>query len=185
MKLATDEDLALGIQRGQTGDLVTLVERHYSILMGYLYRMTGGNRMLSEDMAQETFLRVLKGIGGYQYPRPFKPWLYAIAANLTRNFFKQADTRHTISAEDEAYGETHNDLDSPEGSLLASDEAQQVVGALKLLPTHQREVVILRYYQELSLGEIAEILDIPVGTVKSRLSLGLRRLREAMEVQNQ
>jgi len=181
----SDEVLALGIQQGQSGDLVALVERHYSALMGYLYRMTGGNRMLSEDMAQETFLRVMQGIASYQFPRPFKPWLYAIATNLARNFFKQADTRHTISAQDSTFEQTDDPFISPEVSVLAYDESQQVIHALKSLPAHQREVVILRYYQELSLAEIAEILNIPVGTVKSRLSLGLRKLREVMEQQNQ
>ena len=64
--------------------------------------------------------------------------------------------------------------------MLFGDETQQVILAMRRLPEHQREAVILRYFQELSLAEIAEILDVPVGTVKSRLSLGLGRLREML-----
>lgn len=175
----SDEELALGIQQGRTQDLAALVERHYSALVGYLYRMTGGDRMLGEDMAQDTFLRVLRSISSYQYPRAFKPWLYAIATNLTRNYQTSADSRRTQAVDEDA--ETVLQTDAPEDVLLADDEAQDVMRALALLPLHQREVVVLRYYQELSLNEIADSLNIPVGTVKSRLSLGLRRLRDVLE----
>ncbi len=178
-----DEVLALGIQRGDISDLSALVQRHYDSLVGYLYRLNGGDRMLSEDMAQETFLRVLKGIQGYEYPRPFKPWLYAIATNLARNHFKRADTRRTVSAEADAL-DTHAADDLPEAALVADDETRVLIAALDSLPDHQREVIMLRYTQELSLAEIAAALDIPVGTVKSRLSLGLRRLRAEIEEQN-
>jgi RNA polymerase sigma-70 factor (ECF subfamily) len=67
---------------------------------------------------------------------------------------------------------------------MSRDEERQVAAALMSLPDHQREAVILRYYQELSLAEIAEALNIPVGTVKSRLSLGLGRLRSMLEEEN-
>jgi RNA polymerase sigma-70 factor (ECF subfamily) len=176
----SDEELGRGVQQGEKGALVCLVDRHYDALIGYLYRLNGGDRMLSEDMVQETFLRVLRGIGGYDYPRPFKPWLYAIATNLARNHYKRADTRYAVTAEDEAL-EIRDPGAQPEESLALDDETRDLVTALRVLPDHQREVIILRYCQELSLAEIAETLDIPVGTVKSRLSLGLRRLREVME----
>lgn len=176
----TDEALAQGVQQGRTSDLATLVERHYDALMGYLYRMTGGNRMLSEDVAQETFARVLRDIASYCYPRPFKPWLYAIATNLARNHFKSADTRRTISTETGDLPAGDNRVISPEDALTAGDETRTLLNALTKLPAHQREVIVLRYSQELPLAEIAAALDIPVGTVKSRLSLGLRRLREVL-----
>jgi RNA polymerase sigma-70 factor (ECF subfamily) len=66
---------------------------------------------------------------------------------------------------------------------LVGAEARHVAAMVKMLPDHQREALILRYYQNLSLNEIAGALDVPVGTVKSRLSLGLRRLREMMELE--
>jgi RNA polymerase sigma-70 factor (ECF subfamily) len=180
--MLTDEDLALGVQQGRTADLNGLVERHFGPLVGYLYRMTGGDRMLSEDMAQETFLRVLRAIRSYAYPRPFKPWLYAIATNLARNHYRQADTRHTISSPEDGLSANIPADSAPEDTLLEDASVQEVIGALWALPVHQREVVVLRYYQELPLAEVAETLGIPIGTVKSRLSLGLGRLRELLEV---
>lgn len=176
----SDEQLARNVQQGLTNALARLVERHYDALIGYLYRLNGGDRMLSEDMVQETFLRVLRGIESYQYPRPFKPWLYAIATNLSRNYAKLADTRHTETADNETLDRHGQDM-PPEETVELDETTRELVAALRTLPDHQREVVILRYCQELSLAEIAQTLDIPIGTVKSRLSLGLKRLRGVME----
>jgi len=178
----TDEQLAREVQQGKTSSMNPLIERHYPLLMGYLYRMMGGQRTLAEDLAQETFLHALRAIGQYQYPRPFKAWLYAIATNLARNHYKRADTRYTESADEDF--ELVADEALPELSALASDEARRVAAALAMLPDHQREVLVLYYYQELALAEIAAALEIPLGTVKSRLSIGLRRLRAIMEKQS-
>jgi RNA polymerase sigma-70 factor, ECF subfamily len=174
----TDEQLALGLQHGDPDCLAPLVERHHSLLLGYVYRMCGGDRALAADMVQESFLRLLRRIGSYRHPRPFKPWLYAIAVNLVRDHFKSADARRTDSMSDSFDAPSGSALDE---SLLAADDARRVAVALSGLPSHQRETVVLRYYQDLSLIEIGQALDIPVGTVKSRLSLGLKRLHELLE----
>ena len=173
----SNEQLARGVQAGRADDLARLVERHHSPLLGFLYRLTGGDRPLAEDLVQETFLRVLRGIHRYQPARPFKPWLYAIAINAARDHYKSADTRYTASltADFDAAGP-----DTPGETSLAADEWRQVEAAVRSLPLHQREVVVLRYADELSLQEIASVLGIPVGTVKSRLSLALGRLRAAL-----
>ncbi len=136
---------------------------------------TGRWRRIS---AQETFLRALRGIDGYQYPRPFKPWLYAIATHLARNHYAAADTRRADNpAEDQEYGAD----DPPDAALIADAEAQAVIAALDTLPDAQREVVLLYFYQSLSQQAIADVLAIPLGTVKSRLFNGVKRLRERME----
>lgn len=176
--MITDEQLALQLQRGHRAALATLVERHYDALLGYLYRMMSGDRALAEDLVQETFLRVLTAVQQYQHPRPFKPWLYAIATNLARNHYKRADTRHTDSVDDDLEGE---DGDVPEDVLLARDEVQAVIAALAALSDEQREVIVLYYYQSLEGPEIAAALNIPLGTVRSRLAAGVRRLRQWME----
>lgn len=185
--MITDEQLALRLQRGDRGALNGLVERHYDPLLGYLYRMVGGDRALAEDLAQETFLRALRSIAQYRRDLRFKPWLYAIATNLARNHYNRADTRYTQSdadGEPDAPSEIERarfDMDALDADLLALDEVRQVLAALAALPVHQREVVALYYYQSLSLQEIADALHIPLGTVKSRLSLAVRRLREMMK----
>lgn len=178
--MRSDEALAWGIQQGQMDDLSMLVERHHHALIGFLYRLLNGDRHLAEDLAQETFLRVIRNIAQYQYPRPFKPWLYQIATNLARDHYKRADTRLAGTMPDDDLS-IAGDVDPlPEDALLLAADVQAAICALRALPNHQREVIILRYDQELSLAEIAEILSIPVGTVKSRLSVALGRLREKL-----
>lgn len=177
MALFSDEELALGIQHGHAEDLDLLVERHYGPLLGFLFRLTAGDRSLAEDLVQETFLHMLSKIDTYHYPRPLKPWLYSIAANLTRDHYKQAEFRHTDSEQD--------DLDipideTPETELVTGEETQRMAAAMKHLPLLQREAILLRYLHDLSLDEISQALQVPIGTVKSRLSLGLKRLKERL-----
>lgn len=179
--MVTNEDLAHSIQRGDRDALATLIERHYDALVGYLYRMTAGDRNLAQDLAQEAFLRLIRGIGRYQYPRPFKPWLYAIATNLTRDHYKRAAVRwKAVEQDSDGLGDVEDGGEPPEAQLEAALEVRQIIAALGRLPEPQREAMVLRYYQEFSLAEISQTLGIPVGTVKSRLSLGLRRLRDLM-----
>jgi RNA polymerase sigma-70 factor, ECF subfamily len=177
MAAASDEQLAQQLQQGDRAALSVLVERHYDPLLGYLYRMTRGDRSLAQDLAQETFLRVLRGISGYVSPRPFKPWLYAIATNLARSHYTSADLRRTDNSGEE---DDYSSEDAPDAALLEAAEAQAVIRALDGLPVAQREVIVLYFYQSLSLKAIADTLDIPLGTVKSRLSIGVGRLRSHM-----
>ena len=170
----TDEELARRVQRGGAVELAVLVQRHHSPLLGFLYRLTGGDRSLAEDLTQEAFLRVLRSIQQYQPARRFKPWLYAIALNVARDHFKRAETRYAVTLTDEEFTSL---ADPTEWDEVIADDGQRVAAAIRALPVHQREALILRYYQDLSLAEIAEVLAIPIGTVKSRLSLGLRQLR--------
>ena len=172
--MLSDEQLARHVQQGRTSDLAGLVERHYSPLLGFLYRLTGGDRSLAEDLTQETFLRALRSIQQYQASRRFKPWLYAIAVNVARDHFKRADTRYAVQLSDEEFVSLADPIELDD---TFADDSQRVAAVLGALPVHQREALILRYYQDLSLAEIAEVLAIPIGTVKSRLSLGLRQLR--------
>jgi RNA polymerase sigma-70 factor (ECF subfamily) len=106
-------------------------------------------------------------IDSYRYPRPLKPWLYAIAVNLARDHYKQAEFRHTDSMPTQFEISV---ADTQETELVNNEETQQVATAMKNLPLLQREVILLRYFHGLSLDEISRILQVPVGTVKSRLS---------------
>ncbi len=174
-----DEIWALRLQRGEKSAINGLVERHNDALLGYLYRMTGGDRALAEDLLQETFLRVLRNIHQYQEGRPFKAWLYAIATNAARNHYTSAESRRTDSAASDDLPDVPDEHQADE-DLIHADETQAVIAALAKLPDHQREVIVLYYYQSLSAAEIADALAVPVGTVKSRLSIGISRLRAAM-----
>lgn len=182
MTLFSDEQLAAGIQRGRSDDLTILVERYHAPLLGFLYRMTNGDSALAEDLVQETYLRILSKIHSYQYPRPLKPWLYAIAVNLVRDHYKQAEFQHTDSmlsyVDPPAVG-------TPETEVLASETRNLVTAAFITLPIIHREAIILRYFHNFSLIEISLTVHVPVGTVKSRLSLGLKQLRERLMTEDE
>lgn len=173
--LDSDEILAQRLQRGERAAVASLVERHYDSLAGFLYRLTGGDRMQAEDLAQETFLRVLRAIHTYQTGRRFKPWLYAIALNLWRDACRRSTAQRTDAVDDDMLAAL------PGNEVVKAGEEEALVRAVRSLPPGQREAVILRYCQDLSLAEIAEALGVPTGTIKSRLSLGLKRLKAFLE----
>jgi len=166
------------VQRGSTDALAILVERYHAPLLAYLYRLLGGRQQLAEDLVQESFLRLLQPTN-YQQERPLKPWLYAIATNLARDSFKSASVRHQIPENEDL----HSLLDStpgPEEVVLAKEEGQIIAAAIGQLGDEYRSALLLRFYQGMSLQEIAVTLHIPLGTVKSRLSVGTHRLRDLL-----
>jgi RNA polymerase sigma-70 factor (ECF subfamily) len=178
----SDEELTAATLRGDRVALGLLVERHHGPVLGYLYRLTGGSRQLAEDLAQETFLALLNEgkVISYTPSRPFKPWLYAIATNLARDHFKSAAVRRSASEPEEALLAVSDAAPGPEELALAADEGSRIAAAVARLGEEYRVVLLLRFYQGLSLREIASVLRIPLGTVKSRLSVGTRRLRELL-----
>ncbi|HLZ56383.1 MAG TPA: RNA polymerase sigma factor [Ktedonosporobacter sp.] len=175
----SDEELMVEVLMGKQEALTALVERHYSLLLGYLYRLLNEDRFLAEDMVQETFLRLMQR-GGYQPGRAFKPWLYAIATNLARDHFKSAAVRHAVPQGEEAMLAMSDTRLGPEEQALVSEEGRLVAQALAYIKEEYRVVLLLRFYNGMSLQEIATTLHIPSGTVKSRLSVGTQRLRELL-----
>jgi RNA polymerase sigma-70 factor (ECF subfamily) len=181
MQDASDEQLMAAASTGDQMALTTLVARHHAPLLGYLYRLVGGDRALAHDLVQETMLHMLR-----QRTCPpdhrFKPWLYTIATNLARDYFKSAAVRRRWRGDDaeNALLDRCDSAPGPEDRALASELGSEVRAALAHLSQEYREVLLLRFYQGFSLQEIAETLQIPLGTVKSRLSVGLHRLRAAL-----
>ncbi len=174
----SDEQLLIGVLAGDQAAFATLVTRHHAPLLGYLYHLVGGDRPLAEDLVQETFLHLLRQ-RAKPTDRPFKPWLYTIATNLTRDHFKSAAVRcrEQRGNEEDALLRLTDSAPGPEDRALAAEKGGEVCAALAQLSEEYRFVVILRFYQGFSLQEIAETLQIPLGTVKSRLSAGVHRLR--------
>jgi RNA polymerase sigma-70 factor (ECF subfamily) len=179
MQETSDEQLMAAVMQGDRSALAVLVSRHHAPLLGYLYRLVGGDRELAEDLVQETLLHVLRQ-RSYAYGHPFKPWLYTIATNLARDYVRSAHVRHRGRSEGEkepALLRLYAREPGPEERALAAEQGSEVRAALAELGEEYRIVLLLRFYQEFSLSEIAETLQIPLGTVKSRLSVGVHRLR--------
>jgi RNA polymerase sigma-70 factor (ECF subfamily) len=165
---ATDEELMVQLQAGRESALETLVERWRGPLFGFLQRRASASD--ADDLFQETWLRVVRARRRFDPRRRFSTWLFQIANNLCRDRFRRSGAAargRAALAEAPAAG-------SPDPSLRI-DLARR----LSALPERLREVLVLRYYRDLGEGEIAEVLAIPPGTVKSRLHAALRALREA------
>src|SRR5215510_11271542 len=126
----SDEELAIRCTKGERTALSQLVERYHDPLLGYLYRLTDGDHSLAEDLVQETFIRLLRQ-KSYQPDRPFKPWLYAIATNLARDYFRSPASRQTQSIEKDVFQlELSNASPNPEELAQAADHGNAVMFAV-------------------------------------------------------
>lgn len=181
----TDGALVRRLERGEAAALRLLMERYRGPLHGYLCRLLGSSED-ADDLFQDTFLRVLRHAGRFDPARSFKPWLYAIATNLARNTFRSRSYRDAVPLDrpDEdgcaLVAQLAGDSRPPGDAAERVESAQVVRAAVDELPEKGRAAVVLFYYQGLSYDEIAEALEIPVGTVKSRIHNAMARLARAL-----
>jgi RNA polymerase sigma-70 factor (ECF subfamily) len=169
-----DVELVERVAAGDTEALRELYERFGSLLFGMALRVVG-DRQAAEECTQDVFVSVWRGAGRFDPERgSVSTWLIAIARNravdlVRRRAARPADPHAEIERRDE----------SPDAAELvaAAETSSNVAAALAELPAPQREVILLAYFQGLSHSEIAERLDLPLGTVKGRARLALDRLR--------
>ena len=179
LKTATQGELMRGFE--------IIVGRHKNAIVSFLFRFTGDFRT-AEDLAQEAFLRVFKKIQDYNSTAKFSTWLYTIASNLAKDEFKRRSRHPARSLDWKSGGDTTRDMpqakaadttSSVPGARLEKDEVRLNVNkALDLLDGHDREILVLKDVQGLSYDEIAEILGLPMGTVKSRISRARTAFKE-------
>ena len=136
------------------------------------------NRDDAEDIAQETFVRAYQSISRFDETRPLFPWLYRIARNLCLNRIQRVTKRETELPEFDYLPDT---AAGPEETVVAAEERQRVRNAVGCLPDQHRQIIELSHFQECSYREMADILDLPMGTVMSRLHNARRKLRELLE----
>lgn len=169
-----DEDLMAQVAQGDSAPLGPLVRRHAPGLLTFLVRMVG-DRHHAEELFQDVFLSVWRKRHLYQFPRPFRPWLYAIALNRCRAQLRLKTPRPRPLL-DEGPAPPH----SPDERLIAAETAEEVSRAVTLLPPQQRAVVVLRVWQDLSYARIAEVVGCSEATARSHMHHGLAALREAL-----
>jgi RNA polymerase sigma-70 factor (ECF subfamily) len=174
--------IARGLRERDMELLADLVERFQHRLVRYLLYLTG-RRELAEDLAQETWVRVLKRGSQYNGRERFDPWLFAIARNLAiDDLRKKRKVVQTASLPNEdAMRLVPSSGPSPFEAAARSEDAMRLAGRLQILSPLYREVLLLRFQEDLSLLEIAQVLDAPVTTVTSRIYRGLAALRSAFE----
>ena len=162
----SDEAVMEKVQKGETALLGLLAQRYEKALYAFAARIVS-QPSAAEDAFQETFLRVFRKRDTYRAGAPFRPWLYQICLNTCRDWLRSRNRRPEAELKPEL--PVLDPSPGPEALSAQSEMAQRIRRAVEKLPEKHREVFILQYYQNLQYPEISEILDIPVGTVKSRM----------------
>lgn len=175
---ASDERLLARSLAGDEAAFRTLVRRYNEEVFQFVARFTR-NAAAADDVVQETFLQVYQAAGSFDPARSFRPWLFAIAANKARDYLRSSVRRREVglmASSPSGAGEDLTLLDflsgttpPPEESLEADELRDLVRGVVSRMPDNLREVLVLGYFHHFPYKEMAEILAIPLGTVKSRL----------------
>jgi RNA polymerase sigma-70 factor (ECF subfamily) len=158
-------------QRGSEKALAALYARHWQRAQRAAYLVVH-DAAAAEDIAQEAFLAAVDNLDRFDRRRPFAPWLHRIVVNRAIDWGRREALRTSAGEPEERAAPSH-----------ADKAAGELMPALAQLPPEQRAVVVLRYLLEYTPGEIGRMLELPRGTVNSRLRRGLDRLRELIEVE--
>jgi RNA polymerase sigma-70 factor, ECF subfamily len=176
-------DVARGLRSADPDLIAILIERYQHRLFRYLLALSA-DHSLASDLFQETWLRVLERGNQYRGQWKFESWLFAVARHL---FIDRARRKDPASLDELVGPGDGGGLQpdageiSPLDRLISGEERERVLRSLSRIPTVQREVLVLRFHEELSLGEIAVVVGVPLSTIKSRLYRGLEALRQTME----
>ena len=180
----SDEILIKKFQEGDVGAYNQLVFRFKDRLLNFIYRFVN-DLDLAEDLVQDTLLKLYTHKDSYQEIAKFSTWLYTIAANLARTELRKKKRRKTfsvteLSREDREFIIVSSDVD-PSEDLSSQDFEKNIQLALAELPDDFKTIIILRDIQELSYDEISKIVDVPLGTVKSRINRGRVKLQQLLK----
>ncbi len=169
-----DDLLVLQCQQGDVAGFDRLVRRWQQPLLNYAYRLTG-DRAAAQDAVQETWMVVIRALVTLKDVTRFRPWLFRVASHKCQDHWRRSQSRaqfaETLQQQSEAVATA-----GPPGATRADVDA-----AFRRLPPESRMVLALMYLQDFSVGEIAEVLSLPEGTVKSRLFHARKQLRQLME----
>jgi len=175
-----ERQLVLRARRGDEHAFAELARAHQEIAFRVAYLITG-NAADAEEALQEGLLKVWRTLGRFRASAPLRPWLLRIVANEARNRRRSAGRRAALALRVQAQLVSGDAAPSPEAEALAGEDRERLVAALDRLPDDARLVLACRYLLDLSEAETAAALGVRRGTVKSRTSRALDRLREAYD----
>lgn len=177
-----DAELVARVQKGDKRAFDLLVLKYQRKIMRLLARMLN-NQAEIEDIAQETFIKAYRALPQFRGESAFYTWLYRIAINTARNWLSSNQRKMLVpdtfeTKEGETFSQSDNliDIDTPESRMVSSEIAQTVNKAIEDLPEDLRMAIVLREIEGLSYEEIAQAMECPIGTVRSRIF----RAREAI-----
>jgi RNA polymerase sigma factor (sigma-70 family) len=176
-----DTDLVARAARGDVDAYEQLVRLYQGIAFRTAYLFTG-NAEDAQEAAQDGFVKAYRALGGFRVGAPFRPWLLRIVSNEARNRRRSAGRREALTLRVAAEAGSADAAPSPEGALLSAERRSELLEAIGRLRREDAEVIACRYFLDLSEEETAASLGWKRGTVKSRLSRALDRLRAELEV---
>ena len=179
-----DEDLIERFQNGDEQAYIELVNRYRDRLMNFVYRFVNDYDQ-SEDIAQETLIKLYTHKHYYKKIAKFSTWIYTIAANLAKSELRKKKSRKVTNLSQMSTQEKEYELpaDQPDTDRAIESEfiEKRIQAAIQKLPLHFKTVTILRDIQELSYDEISKIVDVPLGTVKSRINRARLQLQKELK----
>lgn len=175
-----ENDLIQRAKRGDKHAYEELVYAYQDIAVRTAY-VLAGNAADAEEAAQDGFVKAWRALGRFRDGAPFRPWLLQIVANEARNRRRSAGRRAHLALRAATEHPSGDAAPSPEAALLSAEQRAGLLAAVNELPEDQRSVIALRYFVGLSEQEVGETLGLPSGTVKSRTSRALERLRESYD----
>jgi len=175
-----EDDLIRRAKRGDKHAYEELVYAYQGIAFRTAY-VLAGNAADAEEAAQDGFVKAWRALGRFRDGAPFRPWLLQIVANEARNRRRSAGRRAHLALRAATEHPSGDAAPSPEAALLSAQQLEGLLAAVNELPEDQRSVITLRYFVGLSEQEVADALDLPTGTIKSRTSRALERLRESYD----
>ena len=176
-----EAELVEAARNGDAAAFEMLVRAHEDVAFRTAW-VVSGRADDAEDAAQEAFVKAFAGLKRFRSGAPFRPWLLTIVANEARNRRRAASRRETLALRVAERELPTDAAASPESDVLAAERRAILLDCLARLADPDREVITLRYFVELSEAESAAALGVPIGTVKSRLSRALGRLRAQLEL---
>ncbi|MFT4412217.1 RNA polymerase sigma factor [Fredinandcohnia humi] len=174
-----DQELIDEILRGSHAAMEVLTRKYYKPIYAFVYRKVG-NRELAYDLTQEIFIKMMQRIESYSKQGAFKSWLYSIAVNHCRDYWRSSDYKNT-SKQAELLDTVKSEGNSVPYIFERKETREQVKEAINSLPDIQKEAVILKYFHHMKIKEIADVTKANVSTVKSRLKQGLGKLATILE----
>ena len=179
MSAPEDSRIVGEVLDGDVNAYALLVKKYQKPIYNLMYRVTG-SRELSMDMSQETLVRAYEKLERFDPAKSFFPWLYAIGLNLTRDYLRKAGREARLFERNFDESNTIDDSSNPVTRVERKLEMAHVLKAMEKLPFDQREALILRFREDLSMRDIARALSISVSGAKMRVHRALKELRRIL-----
>jgi len=188
LKMLSDEELVVAYAQGNNLAFDILLNRHEDTVYSYIYYIVK-NRELAEDIFQETFVKAIITIkqGRYTENGKFRAWISRIAHNLIIDNYRQEKNEQTISNDDcevDLFNNSKLSEGTVEDEMIKNQIMTDVKKLVTYLPKNQKEVLILRYYQDLSFKEIADITGVSINTALGRMRYAILNMRRMAEEKN-